>query len=754
MSEFKYTPDEDIKVHEQGAINLICKPYQSHEAGLPEWIKNSSDAYARDDAPESARVILLIIDSARDGHASSISCLDFCGMTRQTIEDSFRVWADPEAATRGSKGARVQGGHGNGGKCYMTQMFSGHAHIHTCRDGRGNKYGVAGGSVVFGYVPDKDSGRDFPVEDLRGELESALEHSRCSLSTVEKIAGEALKSAEGFTLVKGVGAKGYSDRVPARVLVKEIVASPQMLGSLDLCSIHVVAEGRLMDHGNALTLPEIEAMPGAKEPRLIQIPETLVDPASGDTISTITDEDGEAGELVLKTSAVGMTREHKRIRNRVTFHALSGYIGFTTVAELDVPSAYRNRIYGECFLDSLEPLKQNDRTNLAESPLTRAVMGFVRDEIQGYAEEFEDKDKRVSSQKEKNALVEMNQALDKWKNQVLTEMVTGLWGEGTGSRRGAHERLPVGRPAKLVVRLSHRRAGLGVPFRPTLKFLDKDGRQVRSVPHRWVSDDTNVALVDEDLMIVSTFSVGSTEIYAETLEEPLLTSNRVPLEVVHIHEITLSPDEIEVSAGGRGRVEALCKLNDGSVTSDVHLLWYEENKDIARVSASGLVYGVAPGETGVTAGADDCEAAQPARVVVAESDGRADGDTPGRGFPRVILSEYEDDPYTAEPVSFSSEVPPVYQRPVDIERNIWWINAAAPLARFYLDMYGHDSREWRMYHLERYIEAMAQIGLVMSDEEWEGDWIGRWGDQVAEVQERAVAGLRGFIESGDLPGGE
>lgn len=120
----------------------------------------------------------------------------------------------------------------------------------------------------------------------------------------------------------------------------------------------------------------------------------------------------------------------------------------------------------------------------------------------------------------------------------------------------------------------------------------------------------------------------------------------------------------------------------------------------------------------------------------------------------MILSEYEDDPYTAEPVSFSSEVPPVYQRPVDIERNIWWINAAAPLARFYLDMYGHDSREWRMYHLERYIEAMAQIGLVMSDEEWEGDWIGRWGDQVAEVQERAVAGLRGFIESGDLPGGE
>jgi hypothetical protein len=29
---------------------------------LPEWLKNSADAYAREDAPESKRVIVVIFD--------------------------------------------------------------------------------------------------------------------------------------------------------------------------------------------------------------------------------------------------------------------------------------------------------------------------------------------------------------------------------------------------------------------------------------------------------------------------------------------------------------------------------------------------------------------------------------------------------------------------------------------------------------------------------------------------------------------
>jgi len=75
MAQLIYTPDEDVKVHEENAIKLICAAFQSHESGLPEWLKNSADAYAREDASETKRAIVVIFDYGRKGHISSISCL-------------------------------------------------------------------------------------------------------------------------------------------------------------------------------------------------------------------------------------------------------------------------------------------------------------------------------------------------------------------------------------------------------------------------------------------------------------------------------------------------------------------------------------------------------------------------------------------------------------------------------------------------------------------------------------------------------
>jgi hypothetical protein len=86
MPELVYTPDADLRVHEEGAIKLICKPFQSHENGMPEWVKNCADEYARSNAPESRRVIVIMFDHGRKNAPSSISCLDFGGMTSAVIE--------------------------------------------------------------------------------------------------------------------------------------------------------------------------------------------------------------------------------------------------------------------------------------------------------------------------------------------------------------------------------------------------------------------------------------------------------------------------------------------------------------------------------------------------------------------------------------------------------------------------------------------------------------------------------------------
>jgi hypothetical protein len=164
------------------------------------------------------------------------------------------------------------------------------------------------------------------------------------------------------------------------------------------------------------------------------------------------------------------------------------------------------------------------------------------------------------------------------------------------------------------------------------------------------------------------------------------------------------------------------------------------------------------GETEVTAG-DDSLLADGVKITVVEGEGGGESDGKGRGFPRVLVSgEFDPDPDTAQFRYFSSDDPPVYQMPEDFDRNIWWINSAAPMAKLYLDRaqgYGYESREWRMYHLERYVDIIVQIAMTCGDSQSEtqsaNEWILNWGTKVAEIQMAVAADLKDFISTGELP---
>ena len=106
----------------------------------------------------------------------------------------------------------------------------------------------------------------------------------------------------------------------------------------------------------------------------------------------------------------------------------------------------------------------------------------------------------------------------------------------------------------------------------------------------------------------------------------------------------------------------------------------------------------------------------------------------------------------------SRDYPPVYQGPHDVDRNIWWINSSSPIAGMLLDKekgYGYQSREWRMYHIERYIEILIQIALTYSAKEQPNltidDYLNQWGTKAAEIQAAAISSLIDFINEGALP---
>jgi len=760
MGKFEYTPDDDAKIHEDGTIALLCKAFQTHENGLPEWAKNAADEYARRDVDPEQRVIVIMLSDGAKRRPPTISCLDFGGMTSAVIEEHFRHWGAPDAAYQGGDADAVQGGHGNGGKCYMTQMFDDHAMVFTVVDGKGCSYGVPAGSSRFGYMPNRQAGRDFEVKDLANELTRALEPTGCKLDALPEAARGALASCTGFTLVTGVKPRDYKKKIPADRLIESLEEHPQMIRTMQLCRVYVTVNGEVANGGKPLDLPTIQPMEGAEKPLVIPVPAHVKDPSLRKRVSTTENGTLPEGRLVLRTSRTSMRwGKGKKTRHSVVFVAESGYVGYVPVRELDIQSAYRDRIYGECHLEALEPYKQNDRGRLAESPLTRGVMRFIAHEIQKYAEAFEIKDKQKRSKKEKGEISKINEALDRWKNKFLHEMVGAMLGGGPGTPPPPSP-LPAGTPKRIELSLSCARSGLGVPMRPTLRFFDKDRRRIRPVPFQWVSEDTNVAVVDDELGIVQTFSPGTTMIYAETLDGGL-RSNRLPLEVVLIKRIEVAPAELDLATGGRQRLTATCTLADGTVATDVYLIWTEDDKAVARVSAAGMVYGHAPGRTKVIAHDDNTEADKPAMVTVSEGDGAAAGKKGGRGYPRVLVSGGIDpDPETGEPVHFSPEDPPVWQRAQDPERNIWWINSAAPLAHLYLSKdegYGYDTEAWRMYHVERYIEVITQI-VMMYDPQIPSplrpdEWILQWGAKVAEVQTAAAAELASFIKTGELPKG-
>lgn len=751
-----YTPDEDLKLHSENAIQLICKPFQSHETGYPEWLKNAADEYARTDAPEADRVVVLLLQNGRAGGPSTtIACLDFCGMSSTVIDGEFRHWADPDASRRDADDeAAIQGGHGNGGKCYMTQMFDDRSYVHTVKNGLGNVYGTVGGSIHLGYFPDRIKGKDFGVDDVRSELDLALQEIGLRTSELPDAALQALDRRQGFTLAVGRGAKGYGGRIPAQQLLDNLVEHPQMRTTLEMCEVYAIVNGTPANSGDALALPEIPPLPGAETPHALDIPDALVDPATAEDVSTTNGGAEPTGVLTLRTSDTRMWRGAKKSRHNVVYKAKSGYIGYKPVADFDVSSTYRDRIYGECVLMALESAKLNDRAALANSPLVRAVENWIGEQVETYAKEFEARDRRKHDQEEKDALAEINAALDNWKNQLLDDVLGEDEEQGDGGGKGPTPRpspLPEGDVERLELSLPFYRAGIGIAMQPKLSAFDASDRPVRPPAVTWTSSDESVATVDDSIRVVTTACSGRTVLHCETFDRRI-SSNTVTLEAVKIESITLEPAVIDLPAGSRRRIAAMCKLASGEVASDIALAWSENDPSIARVSAAGSVFGFTQGATDVSAFDDRVAADNVVTVNVSPPEDEGGG----RGYPRVQISEINPDPDTGETVVLSADDPPVHQRPHDVERNLWWINSASPLARLYLDgEFGPESREWRIYHIERYIDVIVQIAMSQEseaeDEMNAGEWIARSGERAADIQAAAARGLANFIQDGELP---
>lgn len=397
-----------------------------HAKGLAEWMKNSADAYSTTtDTNDSEQYIVLRFRVGRPKRNSVFECIDFVGMTKENIDEALKVWGLTTAAKRG-KDVATFGGHGNGGKFYMRQMFD-RAHFITFRSGKLN---------IFGFDEEKRYGYAAGFQEVEMELADAIEHARLDGLKIPQEVWDrwnAEPENAGFTVVRGEGPDRFRGRSTVQSILERLRVHPQ---SRRILRHNPVIYLRDKDEwGERLELPQIEPRAGFEEPRVIPLPATLdIDGEELDLAAV----SGGKGALTLYTSAVPLTRTSDlAAMNTIDVLGAVGCIGSYRMHELGFMrfAPETEFMYGEVeavFLENEEyGSVSNDREKLVENELTVAVLEWVRQQVDAFASEIAEK---RSSQKKKQDLkmsALFNQLLDRWKNRFMAKLTGELFG-GSG----------------------------------------------------------------------------------------------------------------------------------------------------------------------------------------------------------------------------------------------------------------------------------------------------------------------------------
>ncbi len=425
---------EEKNVFDDHLLDIIGNEFKfSHEKGLSEWLKNSADAYVRAERDdEESFIVFRFIDKDE----VAIECIDFVGMTSDDINKALKRWGDPEAAKRGT-GKRVYGGHGNGGKFYMRQMFK-QSHFITYRFGKLN---------VFGFNESKRYGFAEGFKDKKVSPDDAMRFAEIyDVDFPPNIRKNILNEKLGFTIARGI----HPDKIVKRKfnlnkLCEKFKNYPQARLILKHKPVSIIYNDKIFI--SRLLSEEIQPMPGFGIPLEIPIPSAIAweDEEDKETI-LFTNEKYPQGKLILYTSNDPLSRNSRLgDLNRIDIIGEIGVIASYHMQELGYVSRLSSAefIYGECkcliLEDPDDDCVKNDRSTLVESNKTKALRKWIGEQIDKLAEKIEEKEKKEIRAKNIETLSEINKVLNDWKNKFMSKVmreILGGNGEGAGAGYG------------------------------------------------------------------------------------------------------------------------------------------------------------------------------------------------------------------------------------------------------------------------------------------------------------------------------
>lgn len=639
----KITIEEVPNVIDDHLLDIIGNEFKfDHSKGMAELLKNSVDAYRTSGVKqEDQHVIFRFTDQGVT--LPIVECIDFVGMAKLDIEKSFKRWGDPNAAKRGKK-IKVYGGHGNGGKFYMRQMFAESRFI-TYKDGALN---------IFGFSDNKKYGYAKGFQDKKMKPKEALEFAEINdLPVPASVKNKVLAGETGFTVVQGVHPEGVRTKFKVHREIERFKNHPQSRRILLRTNVAVVHNG--MSLYGLLKPDELDPLPEFSEPRITHVPETLVTKFGSEKVTVqLANEKYPAGKLVLRTSADALARGSKLGElNRIDILGEIGVIGSYQLSELGVTGwPHAAFIYGEfgpategevsILEDPANDCVSNDRAKLVVNDITRALLEWIASQIDALANDIGALEREKQKANQKEITSKFNDVLNEWKNKHMSKIMSDLFGGGGnegGGGGGGGGGTDVSVPQNgFDFKYPQAEIEINTRARITLKVTVPQALPIGATVF-FSSDSEQIALEDEKMHIKSDFLKAADD----------------GQEVAFLHVGVL---------GKEAGAEAIIKAIAGKLSALMKLkVIPQKEKRSGKSFPQVLLSSHNPDPLGIA----------------------PDG--------RLVLTERD---------------PVVYQRPQDVAANIYWINTSSPMASKIYDRFTFDSIQWRNFLFERYVDIFVK----------------------------------------------
>lgn len=438
-------------------LDTVGKSFKfKHGKGIAEWLKNSLDQYLRllkskeEALTGNWPVFVHLIDGANQSKGPNLAIIDFGGTSYHTIEKFFLYWGDTSAATHGKtiKDVALTGGHGNGGKFYMREMWHDGARFLTWKKGKATSLVVQkmdNGETGYFEVEDRDMpwqdalGLALPVSEHLGGINEIVEYLQNHLPN---IVDELENQKRGFSVIVGrraVQTMSSNDVVVGgrwkhQQLIDEICDAQQARRPIRELGITVFVNGQVkIDRLMPFSIEEDENWPS----------ETHVVP--GTVVSALKAGLSDVGVLTIYKSANQLTGRLKDLNSLFIADGKGNPIAFYPIHELSLSgySPLVSFIHGELQLNfpEISQIVTNDRERLVDSPTTQAILEFVTEKIWERIKVIEKTIRENKIKEDLDLAAKLNETLNKHaqrflqqvQTEILIDYVTSDLGGGAGS---------------------------------------------------------------------------------------------------------------------------------------------------------------------------------------------------------------------------------------------------------------------------------------------------------------------------------